>query len=122
MASSAAIATRFRGDKRVSGRFLIGELTPSTAASLSSDEWRFDVDSKARATGMAAALDAAGVLGSVAAFWRATMASWVKRGEEGGVDMVMFFVKRDGGDERLGGLEVRDPPKIWSQELRGVEV
>jgi hypothetical protein len=36
--------------------------------------------------------------------------------------MVMFFVKRDGGvgcDERLGGWEVRDLQKFWSQELRG---
>jgi hypothetical protein len=29
------------------------------------------------------------VVGSVAAVWRATMASWVTRGEEGGVDMVI---------------------------------
>jgi hypothetical protein len=73
-ASSAAIVTRFRGDHRVSGRFLIEESTPSTEASLPPDEWRLEVHSKARATGSTAAVGAAAVVGSAAAIWMPTRA------------------------------------------------
>jgi hypothetical protein len=71
-ASSAAIVTRFPGNHRVSGRFIIEEWTLSTEASQPPDEWRLEVHSKARATGLAAAVGAAAVVGSAATIWMPT--------------------------------------------------